>query len=611
MLKYLLSKRQARFLLIGIAFTIVGFILQASGNGLSTWMFYIAIVFLGFYATKNAIVDTFKERKPNVDLLMILSALGSIIINYESEGAMLLIIFAAAENLEDYVMSKSSKSIEELMKQVPENAKLILDNGTIEHVPTSSLEIGDRVMVSRGDQIPIDGYLDREGVINEASLTGESLAVTKEKGKEVFAGTINEGDSFVIEVSKLDKDTVFSNIIKMVDQAQNRPSKKQSIIDRIESKYVIGVLIAVPLFILGLMYIRGYSFNESFYRGIVLLTVASPCALIASATPASLSAISNGAKNGILFKDGRAMEIFEEVDIIATDKTGTLTHGDFEVVEYDIPEEFIKDLVIMEQSSNHPIAQGIVKYFDQVDVSGSKHEDIEEIPGVGLQMGDLIVGNIKKNMDFSDPKNILDIENEGNTISHIAHEKEIVGYIALADRLRNSAIPAIKSFKDEGVIVEMLTGDNDKVAAKIADKLGLEAYQASMLPEDKMKFITEEQDKNKTVAMIGDGINDAPALANADIGISMGSGTSIAMESSDLVIVKNDLNKLFHSFKLSQKLNKIIYQNIIFSIGVIIILITLNLLGLLDLPTGVVFHEGSTILVILNGLRLLNFKWQK
>lgn len=608
MLKYLISEKQGRFLSVGILLTIFGFAMSSINKNLSTYIFYIAIIFLGYYATKNAVVDTIKNKSPNVDLLMILSALGAVVIDYASEGALLLIIFAGAEVLENYVTGKSSSAIKELMKQLPDKAKRITSDGNYEIVSTDELKINDKVLVSKGDQLPIDGFVDRNSTINEASLTGESVPVTKKKGEEVFAGTINEGNSFVIEVNKEKKDTVFSNIIRMVEQSQNRPSKKSKIIDKIESNYVISVLIVVPLFILALYYLSGFNFNQAFYRGIVLLTVASPCALVASATPATLSAISNGAKNGILFKDGRAMEILSDVDIIGTDKTGTLTYGEFEVIDYKVCDEILRSVVYIEQNSNHPIAQGIVNKFQDLDISNVKKSNIEEIVGKGVQMGDIKVG--KKSMfdGYMDPNNYLDIENEGNTISYISKADKVVGYIVLSDKVRETSKEAIKDFHKDKVIIEMLTGDNKNVANKVAKYLDIKHYRSGLNPEDKMNFVETKMKDGKTVAMIGDGINDAPALANADIGISMGSGTSIAMESSDIVIVQNDLNKLYHSFKLSKKLNSIIYQNIIFSVSVIIILIILNLFGILDLPLGVVFHEGSTILVILNGLRLLRFK---
>ena len=610
MLNYILSKRKGRFLVLGIIFTITGFVLEFNQNKMSKYLFYLSIFFLGFYATKDAMVDTIEKKSPNVDLLMILAALGSVVINYESEGATLLLIFAGAEILEDYVSQRSSNAITELMQQVPNEAKLLLENGMTKTVETEMLKIGDVIVVSKGDQIPIDGYVNKDVLVNESSLTGESIPINKKKGEEVFAGTINEGDAFNIEVSKEKKDTIFSNIVKMVENAQKNPSKRQSFINKIESKYVITILIVVPLFIAGLYYLREYTFNEAFYRGMVLLTVASPCALVASATPATLSAISNGAKNGILFKDGKTLEMLKDINYLATDKTGTLTYGEFEVIDYDIPEDILKKVVYIEQNSNHPIAKSIVKRFNDLDLSKVENENIEEITGSGLKMGDIIIGKKSNFINFKDPKNILTNKTFENTISIVAKKDTIVGYIELSDNIRNGTKKTIENFKNSNIQVEMLTGDNEGVASKIAKQLNLESFKFNCFPEDQLKFLENKQKEGQMVAMIGDGINDAPALANADIGIAMGSGSSIAMESSDLVIVKNDFNKIFHGYLLSNKLNRLIKQNIIFSIGVIVLLIILNLTGKLDLPLGVVFHEGSTILVILNGLRMLNFKKQ-
>ncbi|RKQ35633.1 heavy metal translocating P-type ATPase [Oceanobacillus halophilus] len=606
MFNYLIKNRQGQFLMIGFLFTILGFIFTQVHAGYSQISFYIAIFFLGFFAAKDAVVDTVKSKSPNVDLLMILAALGAVLINYESEGAVLLLIFAGAEALEDYATNKSTNAISELMSQVPSTAHLLKENGEIVEVSTDKLEVGDIVVVSKGEQIPIDGYTDRKVMVNEATLTGESVPVEKEKSAEVYAGTINEGNVFYLRVNKLSNETVFSNIIRMVEEAQNRPSKISKFIDRIESKYVIAVLIAVPIFILILYTLNDFTFQESFYRGMVLLTVASPCALVASATPATLSAISNGAKNGILFKGGAAMEALSTMNVLYSDKTGTLTYGEFQVIDYAIDDEALKEVVYMEQQSSHPIAEAIVNTFKELNLdSVDQTEAVEEIAGSGVKKGDIKIGKPSTFDSLEDVNNYRSKAIEGNTTIFVGKDNQIIGYFSLADRVRKESAQAISGFQKEGIQVALLTGDNEMVAKKVAEEVGIDDYVASCLPEDKIKFVNESQEKNKVVGMIGDGINDAPALANSDIGIAMGSGSSIAMESADVVIVKNNLAKLLYSFKLSHKLNRIILANVVFSITVIITLVILNLFGLLNLPTAVLFHEGSTILVILNGLRLL------
>lgn len=612
MISYLIKSRQGQFLAIGILFAAAGFIFGTMNSEYSRWLFYAAIFFLGFYASKNAIVETVRDKSPNVDLLMILAALGAVIIDFESEGAALLLIFAAAEVLEDYANNKSTSAISELMAQVPETAQVLKENGEVVTVPTEDLNVGERVVVSKGEQIPIDGIIDRKSIVNESALTGESVPVVKEAEDEVFAGTINEGDVFYIDVTKSSDETVFSNIIRMVEEAQSRPSRISKFIDRIESKYVISVLVIVPIFIVVMYALMDLPFEEAFYRGMVFLTVASPCALVASATPATLSAISNGAKNGILFKGGAAMEALSTMDILYTDKTGTLTYGEFKVDEYSAPDDVLKEVIYMEQQSSHPIARAIVTAFKETDLSSVDHnEPVSEIAGSGIKKGTVRVGKPSAFSTFKNYDRFKQYFQKGNTIILAAKEEEVVGYFSLSDQIRRQSADAVANFQKEGIKVTLLTGDNEEVTETVAEVVGVDDYKASMLPEDKIAYVRESQDKEEVVGMIGDGINDAPALANADIGIAMGSGSSVAVESSDVVVVKNDLSKLFYSYKLSKKLNKIILQNVIFSISVIVTLIVLNLFGVLELPLAVLFHEGSTILVILNGLRLLGSKGPK
>jgi len=606
MLHYLTQSRQSQFLVIGVLFTLLGFAFILINAEYSSILFYIAMFFLGFYAAKDAVSETIKERSPNVDLLMILAAIGAVLINYESEGATLLLIFAAAEVLEDYATDKSTHAISELMGQVPETAHVLKASGEVITVPTEDLNIGDIVMVTKGAQIPIDGLIDRKGTINEATLTGESVPVDKKPKEEVFAGTINEGNVFHLKVTKTNNETVFSNIIRMVEEAQNRPSRISKFIDRIESKYVMTVLIIVPLFIFFLHSGIGLPLEESFYRGMVLLTVASPCALVASATPATLSAISNGAKNGILFKGGAAMEALSTMDTLYTDKTGTLTYGEFHVVDYDLNKNILKEVVYMEQQSSHPIARAIVSTFLEIDLKQvNQTETVEEIAGAGIKKGDIRVGKPETFVDFENFQTFNKTLKQNHTTIFVAKARKVMGYIALSDQIRSQAAQAVENFQNENIKVSLLTGDNIETADNVAKAVNIKDYMASMLPEDKINFILTSQNQEEVVGMIGDGINDAPALANADIGIAMGSGSSVAMESSDIVVVKNDLSKLFYSFKLSKKLNRIILQNIVFSITIIVGLIILNMFGVLGLPLAVLFHEGSTILVILNGLRLL------
>lgn len=606
MLDYIKTKRTAQFVILGTICLFLGISTQHQVPLMGRSFLYLAIFFLGYFATKKAIHESIQNRSPNVDLLMILAALGAMIIQEEVEGAILLFIFATAEVLEAYATEKSTSAISSLMSQVPETAQLLKEDGQTVEVPTSDLKVGDTILVAKGNQIPIDSQAMNATTVNEMALTGEAVPVEKEVGDEVFAGTLNEGGAVTLKVTKTSDETVFSNIIRMVEQAQSQPSKIGAAIDRFERFYVIGVLLAVPLFIAALYYLQDLTFQQAFYRGMVLLTVASPCALVASVTPATLSAISNGARIGVLIKGGTALENLAGINLIYSDKTGTLTFGNFEVLDSIVPDDILPMVIAMEQGSHHPIAQAIVKHFPNVDLSQlPANLEVEEEPGMGLVCGDVRVGKPAAFVNYKDPNGYAHNLSKGQTTVIVAKGDSVVGYLTLADQVREESAQAVHDFQKEGVQVIMLTGDNEAVAEKIAKEVAVDDFRANCLPQDKIQDVQASQAAGKQVAMIGDGINDAPALANANVGIAMGSGSAIAMESADLVMVQNNFAKLFQVYLLSHRLNKIIWQNLFFSVGVIIVLITLNVLGLLDLTKGVIFHETSTILVILNGLRLL------
>lgn len=606
MFHYIKTQRTAQFVILGTIALLIGMVTQSQSPLVGRIFLYLAIFFLGYYATKKAIRETLENKSPNVDLLMILAALGAMVIQEESEGAILLFIFATAEVLEAYATEKSTKAISSLMSQVPDTAQLLKADGQTVEVATSQLKVGDTILVAKGNQIPIDSQALNPTTVNEMALTGEAVPVEKKMGDEVFAGTLNEGGAVTLKVSKTSDETVFSNIIRMVEQAQTQPSKIGAAIDRFERFYVIGVLLAVPVFIAALYYLQGLGFHQAFYRGMVLLTVASPCALVASVTPATLSAISKGARIGVLIKGGTALENLASINLIYSDKTGTLTYGNFEVLDFYLPDRLLPTVIAMEQGSHHPIAQAIVKHFSTVDLSQvPANLVVEEESGMGLICDNIRVGKPAAFADYKDPYAYAHGLTKGQTTVIVAEDDTVIGYLTLADQVRPESAQAVHDFQKAGVEVVMLTGDNEAVAERIAKEVGVTDYRANCLPQDKIQDVQMSQTAGKQVAMIGDGINDAPALANAHVGIAMGSGSAIAMESADLVMVQNNFAKLFQVYMHSQKLNRIIWQNLFFSVAVIIVLITLNMFGFLDLTKGVIFHETSTILVILNGLRLL------
>lgn len=575
----------------------------------------LAILFGGWKQTATGIKELAADRTLNVDLLMALAAIGSAIIGHWFEGSMLTFIFCLSGALEEYAMNKSTKEINALIALQPKTALRINESGISESVPVSELAVQDRLLVPKGSSIPIDGIiLEGRTAIDEAAITGESMPVEKEIGAAVFGGTLNQGAAITMQVTTLNEETRFAKIIQLVQSAQNQPTKTATLIERIENYYVRFVLAAVPLAILCGYLFAGWSFADSFYRGMVLLVVASPCALVASATPATLAAISNAASHGILFKSGQSLDHLAQLNVVAFDKTGTLTKGTPTVTDY---RTFSHDsrlpllLVSMEQQSAHPLAVAVVDYFDLQNTEPLSLQVTEEL-GFGLiaefegavwRLGKSSAGLAK--LPLFEQQQAAALKNSGKTMIYLTRDDVLVAYLALLDRPRNEAGQVIRFLKEQRVTPIMLTGDHSATAALVAREIGITDYTADCLPEDKTARLMDYHKAQLTSAMVGDGINDAPALAAATVGIAMGEGTDVAMETADVVIMKNDLQKLQLSILLAQKLRQIIKQNIIFSVGIISLLILSNFLQWVNLPLGVIGHEGSTILVILNGLRLL------
>ena len=600
---------------------ILGIVLQWQNfDTAAAIIFVLSFIIGGYKQAKEGFIDTVENKHLNVDILMVLAAVGASLIGYWMEGALLIFIFSLSGSLEEYATDKSTQAITALMNIVPEIAKRINPDGSIEDVAVKDLKVGDTLMVPKGASIPIDGTIASGlGLIDEAAISGESVPVEKTVGDDIFGSTINLSEALTMTVSKESKDTLFAKIIRMVEEAQKTPSKTASFINRIENTYVKIVLVFVPVMIAVFYFLLDWGWNESFYRGMVLLTVASPCALVASATPAVLSAISNAAKRGILFKGGIAIENFSAMDCIAFDKTGTLTEGKPVVTEANYlagtDEKHIMSVVYaLEHSSTHPIASALVQHLETKEYVKNQMDSIQDLTGFGLA-GEAFGSKWKIGKktfvvtdELNEPsfvKEAFALQNEGKTVIYVSQDDKVVAYYALLDTPKSEAKDMIAFFKANGVHTIMITGDNEATGQTIGKQLGVDEIRANCLPEDKATILKELQAKYKLVGMVGDGVNDAPALANADIGIAMGEGTDIAMETADVVLMKSELDKLEYCYGLSKKLKKITMQNIIFSITVILILILSNLFQLINLPLGVVGHEGSTILVILNSLRLL------
>ncbi|MBD7946204.1 cadmium-translocating P-type ATPase [Psychrobacillus sp. Sa2BUA9] len=606
----------------GILILIAWFIGKSGFETVSIVFYVLAFIIGGFAKAKEGIEATIEEKELNVEMLMIFAAIGSSIIGYWTEGAILIFIFAVSGALETYTMNKSRKEISSLMELQPEEAwKLQADGSTI-RVSIKDLAVGDNLVVKPGERIPADGIvINGMTSVDEAAISGESIPLSKQPNDTLFAGTVNLSGAITMEMTKTNEDSLFQKIIDLVQTAQDEKSPAQQFIERFEGTYVKVVLIAVAVMMVLPHFLLGWDWNTTFYRAMVLLVVASPCALVASIMPATLAAISNGAKNGILFKGGMHLENISEMKAIALDKTGTLTQGKPVVTDFFVRDDLdrlstLTILATIESQSNHPLAQAISAFAKTEGITQLPIISIEDRPGFGLRASmdgqEILVGKpefVNKADAFAFQGGVAAaLADEGKTVIFMRDEKGIAAAAALKDTVREEAKEAIKLLQSLGIKTVMLTGDNEKTAKVIAKEAGIDQYIAECLPETKVQHMKELLAEHSFVGMVGDGINDAPALATATTGFAMGEGTDVALETADVILMKNDLSKIAYAVKMSRKMQRIVKQNIFFSLAVITILIVSNFLQVVDLPLGVIGHEGSTILVILNGLRMLNRK---
>ena len=615
---YTLNKKQLLIetisVVLSIILIVVAYILQKSvGDPWYVITLYAFAFAIGGYAkAKEGIHATISNKSLNVEILMILAALGAFIVKNYAEGAILIIIFAVTGVLESYATSRSNKDLTSLLKLAPKTG-IIIKNGKEVEVPVEGLTIGDRVIVKVGQQIPVDGTIvDGATSIDQAAITGEFVPVSKGPDEDVFAGSINIESTIIVETKKDPKDSVVQKIINLVQSAQENKTRGQSLIEKIE-KYYVYIVILMAIGFMVVPPICGWlTSSEAFYRGTVVLVVGSPCALVASITPAMLASLSNAARKRILVKSGQHFESLIGIDRIIVDKTGTLTTGEPKVARIEILEDLDKDeilslLMTLENQSNHPLAKAIVEYLDG-DVNTFPQKSTE-ISGRGMEAeykgATWRIGRFEAVLDPSLEQPYQRCQNLGHSIVNIIKDDQIVGYVALMDTLRPQAKEAIAELKALGVETVLVTGDNENTAAYIAEEAGIDLYVANCFPEDKVKEINKLIGEGHKVMMVGDGINDAPALATADVSVAMGAGTDVSLETADIIFMNNRIENLPKLITLSKRMRVITLQNIIFAVTVIMVLLTSNVFGFIRLPEGVVAHEGSTILVILNSLRLL------
>jgi len=589
----------------------------------SVGLYLAAYVFGGIDIARHAF-HALRERHFDTDLLMVLAAIGAGLLGNFAEGALLLFLFSLGHALEERALDRARAAIRALADLAPKTALVRRNDQEIE-TPVEELQLDDVVIVRPGVRLPIDGeIITGQSSVNQAPITGESVPVDKTIGDRVFAGSINGEGALAVRVTRLAKDSTLARVSKMVAEAQTQKSPTQQLMERFERVFVPAVLIGVALLIV-VPPLLGVPFQVSFLRAMTLLVAASPCAL-ALATPAAiLTGVAQAARNGVLVKGGAHLENLGRLKAIAFDKTGTITHGQPEVTEV-VPlnsrsqDEVLTIAAAVESRSGHPLAQAVVRAAQAKQLTLPNVDDVESITGRGLRSSlngqAVLIGNLKlmreSNLQITRETQQQQeaLEAGGKTTMLVALDGQIVGVIALADTLRPDVQATMTALKRTGVQqTVMLTGDNPRAAAAIAKEAGLTDFRAELMPEDKVTAIQALGQQFGEVAMVGDGVNDAPALANATVGIAMGgAGTDVALETADVALMGDDLAKLPFAVGLGRATRSIIKQNLSIALGVIALLIVASLIGWVGIGIAVIFHEGSTIVVALNALRLLSFQ---
>lgn len=637
------TRTELRIESVFVGLTLAGMILGLGASWLDApallvWSGYgAAYVFGGWYGLKGSI-ETLRHRSVDIDLLMIVAAVGALSIGAPFEGAMLLFLFSLSNVLQHYAIGRSRRAIKSLMKMRPDTAQVLRDGKEVA-LPIEEVEIGDVFILRPGDRIPLDGTVQSgDSTVDEASLTGESMPVPKEPGDEVFGGTINETGSLEIEVTRQAHESAISRLIHMVEEAQSEKAPTQRLIDRLEQPYVLGVFaltiaaIMIPMFL-------GAEFTNTFYRAMTIMVAASPCAVVISTPAAVLSAIASGGRQGVLFKGGEHVETAATIDAVAFDKTGTLTEGDTQLTDVIARENAVENTSLdadrllslaaaVQARSEHHLAEATVEAAQDRGLDVPDAHEFQAAAGKGVRanvQGETIhignrsyVGTILDDSDIDGLETGLEtleeLEAEGKTSVVVIRETDgemaVLGWLAYTDTVRPGAADMIARLRDLGVgHIVMLTGDNERVAQHIATEVGIDEVQAELLPEEKVDGVDDLVARYENVAMVGDGVNDAPALATATLGIAMGgAGTDVALETADIVLMGDDLSKIPYVLGLGRKTRKTLIVNLLIAFGAILLMVGTILLRGLPLPIAVVGHEGSTVLVSLNGLRLLGFR---
>lgn len=606
--------------LIAGALSVIAFALaniHLVDKNIESIIYIIAIILGGYHWTIEGISELIKEKKVSIEILMLAAAIGSSVIGMLDEAAFLVFLYGFAEGIEDYTYSRTKASIKKLLDLVPPKARIMGANNTEKEILAEELKIEDIFIVRPGEVIPTDGLIvNGKSSINEAVITGESIAVEKKEEDKVFAGTLNVDGLLKVKVTESFKNNTISKIINLVQEAQEHKSKSQLFIERFGDIYS-PIILSVSLIIIVICLL---SHNHDSFLGvkqaITFLVAASPCALIISMPIATAAGIGRAGRNGVLIKGGMHLENLGKVKAFAFDKTGTLTKGKPVVTDL-IPLTNEKDILSIaysiERFSQHPLAKAVVEKGLKENAKTFDIEDFTSIAGAGVKAKinnkNISIGKEKMFSEGMFTKDIASqvqtLKENGKSLMIIGDDEKLMGIIGFRDEIKESAKETIEKLKELGIEVVMLTGDNEVTAQTYANELGISKVMAGLNPEDKTRIISELENQYKKVAMVGDGINDAPALARATIGIAMGvAGTDAAIEAADVALMSDDLKKLVYAIELGKASNRISIQNIIFSILVLGVLIPSALLGLISVTISVVAHESSELLAVVNGLRV-------
>ncbi|PEK63621.1 heavy metal translocating P-type ATPase [Bacillus pseudomycoides] len=618
------SKSKDTTLILSGLFLALGFFSGfANTSPLLITLLYAASTLIGGYKPAKSAFYALRSKALDMNVLMISAAIGAALIGQWLEGATVVWLFALGATLQNKSIERTCESIRGLIDLAPSEAWVKVETELVK-TSVEDITVGTTIVVKPGEKIPLDGtVIGGNSTVNQAPITGESIPIDKQIGDSVYAGTINEEGSLEITVTKLVEDTTLSRIIHLVEEAQEKKAPTEAFVDRFAKIYTpIVFLLAISVMILPPLLGMG-TWMDWIYRGLELLVVACPCALVISTPVAIVSAIGNAARNGVLIKGGTALEIAGSLNAIAFDKTGTLTEGKPQVMHVrslDCPEnELLSIATTIEEYSNHPIARAITTYAKEQQISVQEGKEFRAIVGKGAQVNingeTYYAGNAALFDDLGTSlqvwkEPIQEMQRIGQTVVLIGTNHTILGMISVADSIRSTTYQTIQELKRTGIReTVMLTGDNEGTANHIAQKAKVDRYFANLLPEDKVRSVKHLQSEGKTVAMIGDGINDAPALATANLGIAMGgAGTDTAMETADIVLMADNLEKLPYTMKLSRKALHIIKQNIWFSLIIKFIALAFIFPGWLTLWIAVLSDTGAALLVILNSMRLLQNK---